>query len=258
MPLRLPNRATAKEVPEVYTLWQKNPSPENTAALLQYLRPTIDKALQAFAGGDPALRMQAKILAKQVAATYDPSRGASLSSHVYGNLQRLNRLRQQRNSPVKVPESVRNTQVAVIRFRENWKEQHDREPTEDELRSHLGLSTKQLAKAFGARADMPESSLVSERGDAWLTPSTDPEIHARRLFMDYIYHDQDPVGKQLMELVMGYGGRQPISKTQAATKLKISSPAVSQRLDGIMKKLDDTPTYARPDTDFEYDTDAAE
>lgn len=257
MPLRIPNRTSAQEAPPEFTAWQKNPSPENTAVLLQYLRPTVDKAINAFAAGDPALRTQAKILARQAAGSYDPSKNASLSSHVYGHLQRLNRLRQQRSSPVKVPESVRNTQVAVARFREDWREQHDREPTEDEIRSHLALSTKQLAKAFGARADLPESSLVSEKGDDWLTPDADPEIRARRIYMDYVYHDQDPVGKQLMELVMGYGGRPPMNKAQAANRLKISAPAVSQRLDNIMKKMEETPTYARPESEFDY-SDSAE
>jgi len=251
MPLNYHRQRT--EQPPQYIDWKKNPSPENTAKLLQYLRPTMDKALQAFAAGDPALRMQAKILAHQAAKSYDPNREASLSSHVYGTLQRLNRLRQQRSAPVKIPESVRNTQVAVIRFKNDWIEKHDREPTFDELRSHLALSPKQLGKALGARADMPESALVSEKGDDWLSGDVNPDIRSRRLFMDYVYHDQDTVGKQLMEHVMGYGGRTPISKSYAARALKISPAAVSQRLDTIMKKMDEAPTYARPELN-DYDS----
>jgi len=247
MPLKMPKREVT--VAPEYSAWRNDPSPQNVSALLQHLRPTIDKAIYAFAGGDSTLRVRAKMLALQAAKSYDPSRGAALDTHVYGALQRLNRLRQQRGSPVKVPESVRNTQTAVIRFRQDWRERHDAEPSMDDIRSHLGISQKQLDKAFGASAARPTSTLVSEQGDAWLGPAVDTDREARRIFMDYVYHDQDAIGKQLMELTMGYGGRTPIPKAQAAAVLKISAPAVSQRLDNIMKKLDETPRYARPEPD---------
>jgi DNA-directed RNA polymerase specialized sigma subunit len=251
MDLRIPPRGTPAPPPDpLYLKWRETQDPQTEQALLTQLRPTINKALEAFAGGDQTLATKAKILAKESLKTYDPSKRASLSTHVYGNLQRLNRIRQQRASALYVPESVRNVRQAIAQFKQQWRETHDKDPTEDDLTSHMGISRKQIRKSMVA-GDTPEASMLSEKGDVWLTDS-DPLLRARRIAMDDIYHDQDPDGKRLMELVMGYGGKPAISKSQAAAKLKISPAAVSQRLDGIMKKLEEAPTYARPD-ETEYD-----
>ena len=87
-----------KSLDETYEFWKKNQSPANMDQLLRVAQPTISKALSAFAGGDKALNARAKRLAIDAFRTFDPRKGAKLSTHLYIRLQPLQREFTQRSS----------------------------------------------------------------------------------------------------------------------------------------------------------------
>jgi len=57
------------------------------------------------------------------------------------------------------------------------------------------------------------------------------------LWRDYVYHDLDEKNKVIFEHLLGYNGAPKIPKGDIATKLNISAPAVSQRINTITTRL---------------------
>lgn len=236
---------------ESYQAYVKGDDPNAWDALRKELQPTIDSALQSFANGDKSLRVRAMIIAKKAVDDYDPNnpQGASLGTHVYNRLKRLNRYREQRNSPMHYPESVRNDRRAVYNFKQEFEERHQREPNQSELQDGLGLSARRLRKALGMQQDMPSSAAETEKGHE-LGQAVDPKELRRRKRMDLVYLDQDNAGKKIMEWGMGYGGANTLPKSQIASKLGISAPAVSQRISKIIDKVEAPELYDQSATDM--------
>ena len=58
-----------------------------------------------------------------------------------------------------------------------------------------------------------------------------------KVWIDYVYSELDPVNKKIMEWKTGYAGSKQISNNDIARNLKISPPAVSQRIGTITKRL---------------------
>lgn len=196
------------------------------------LNPIIDSALTSYGGGDKSLRPRAWVLAMEAVHTYDPSKGASLTTHVHGNLRRLNRIRAERSTVVHVPESVRTDSFRIKEFSRGYESDYGLEPSQELIADRLSMSRKRVQKAL-YQGEALTSSFESEKGES-------PETVRRSqydIWADYVYHDLSETDKKLMEWLTGYGGSPMIQKNEAARRLKISPAAVSQRVAKISLKL---------------------
>ena len=256
--LKLPTQKKTPGQADNYGTWSETRSSEDWNKLYAQLEPTINTAMKNFGGSDPALKVRAMILAKQAVESYDPDnlKGASLPTHVYHTLKRLNRFREERQAPVYYPESVRDDRRAVYRYQQAFRETHQRDPSREEVMDDLGISKKRLLKATGLAQDVPETGMLSETGH--MAPiKVEPLERRRRMRTDYVYQDQDQIGKQIMEWTMGYGGVNKLPKAEIATRLNISAPAVSKRIGKILDNIDKPEEYDQSTTDMRPGTDLA-
>jgi DNA-directed RNA polymerase specialized sigma subunit len=219
------------EVPEAWASWRSNPSPENFSAVMKEVEPVLDSGLRSFGGGDPGLRTRAKLLAAQAFESYDPAAGASLKTHVYGNLQRLQRYRAQRSYAIHVPEGARLDEKRLRDFRVEFEEKTGREPADDEVADGTGMSLKRIRRM--RIHEVPDSTMTGEKGDLAVAVRKDPQ----QLWLDYVYHDLDPRGKKILEWTTGYGGAKVLPKSEIAKRLRVTPAAVSIRISKIVEKL---------------------
>jgi hypothetical protein len=223
----------ADPVQQRYSVYKTQPTPENRAELFKALSPVISRSIMTYGGGDKSLEMRAWILADQALSTYNPDKGASLATHIHGNLQRLNRVRAERARAVHVPENVRNDSARVHAYALEFQDKNGYEPSALQVADALSFSKKRAAKAlFGG--EIPESQMMTEKGDVSSKgySRTEDEI-----WTDYIYHDADDKDRKIMEWTMGYQQAPVLSKTEIAKRLRMSPSAVSQRLTSINKRL---------------------
>jgi len=220
-----------------YTAYKEDATPETWGKLSDTLSGTVNTAIRSFGGNDSSLRTRARLITKNAVDSWDPSKqgGADLKSHVYNHLKRLNRVRQSRSVGIHVSENIRNDKAAVAKASQEYRDRYDMEPSMVELQKKLQISPSRIRKANLLQYDIPESAGLSEKGDVLSGSSYDDEKH--RIWRDYVYHDQDRIGKLLMELVMGHNGRRPVPKKEAARRLKISPAAVSQRINKINARM---------------------
>jgi len=219
--------------PQEYEAWKGNPSGENHSNLMKSLDPIINSALMSFTGGDKTLRTRARILADKALQTYDPARGASLKSHVYNNLQRLQRFSAQRQRALHVPENVRFDSQVIRRFKDEYRDKYGDDPTDDTVADRLGMSRRRVTKA-GTAGEMSESQTLGEIGDLQGTISKTPE----QVWMDYVYHDLDDTNKKILRWTSGYQGSEMLRKKEIARRLGITPSAVSSRVSTITRKLE--------------------
>ena len=219
-----------------WTDWKKSPDPAKAGKLLAELKPTIETALKSYAPGmEESLRTRARLLALDAAGRFDPAEGAKLSSFVHGSLQKLHRVRADREHLVHIPENVGAERAAIERVSKEIESEFGREPTVEELCDRTGLSKRRLEKVSVYAPTLSDSAFLSDQGSTLYERPRD----ASSMWVDYVYDELDPVDKKVFEWSTGYGGRQKLKKGEIAQRLKVSAPAVSARISRIAKKLEE-------------------
>ena len=214
-----------------YNEWSNAPSEDNFKLVLKDLKPTISAGLRSYGGGSKDLNTRANILAAQAVKSYDPSKGASLNTHVFTNLQRLQRYRAQRSYAVHIPENVHLDRGLVTKYITKYTDQHGYDPDTQTIADSLNMSSKRVMKARRNMEGSVSQSL-SEKGDL-----PGQERDAQHIWMDYVYHDLSPSNRKIFEWTTGYNETARIPKKDIAKHLKISPAAVSMRITGITNKL---------------------
>jgi DNA-directed RNA polymerase specialized sigma subunit len=223
--------------------WRRYQQGDKAAAseLLKELQPTIDSALRRYAGDDKAYLTQARMLALDAVKTYDPNKKAALSSHVFTNLQRLQRITAQRGNLVHVPENAALQRRVVDRAKNAYEMDNGVEPTVEELADMTGLSQDRIHKLSQYVGVTSESMTTDDKGDSLYSK----ESKALELYDRYIYDDLDRIDKKIYEWSTGYGGAPIIDRASMAKKLGISQAAVSQRATKISNKFNQEREYIR-------------
>jgi DNA-directed RNA polymerase specialized sigma subunit len=201
--------------------------------LLKELKPTIDSAVKRFAGDDTAYTTQARILALNAVKTYDPSKKTALSSHVFTNLQRLQRISAQRGNLIHVPENAALQRRVIDKAKTAYEMDNGVEPTVEELADITGLSQDRIHKLSQYLGTTSDSMTVDDKGDSLVSA----ENKALQLYDRYIYDELDRIDKKIYEWSTGYGGAKIIDRASMAKKLGISQAAVSQRASKISAKF---------------------
>jgi DNA-directed RNA polymerase specialized sigma subunit len=233
-----PKKKTTREDDRLaaFEAWRSDPSEPNTKNFLSSVDDIVSGALKTHAPGlEDSLRTQAKIMALDVARKYDPARGSGLGTHMYHHLHGLSRVYGKRKTPLYIPENRSLLNAKINNTVSHFESEHGREPTVEELCDRTGLSIKKLEKlrSYSSGEDMSRSSRVTEEGsDLAVIP-----MDRHRMWVEYVYHDMDPIDKKIFEWSTGYGGTKRLSKHEMAAKLRVSAPAVSSRINKILRKI---------------------
>lgn len=205
--------------------WKKDKSPENTRKVLQYLSPTIESALHSYVPGQQgSFKLKATSLALQALNNYDKTKAASPATFVFTNLQRLNRIRRDRETPIHIPESQVYAKQQLDKKQAQLEQKLGREPSQAQLCDYAGISRKKLQKLQEGTAYVSQSNTADPETGADLMG--DKGISDRDYY-NYVYDSVSPIDQKIMEWSSGLGKKQ-LSNNQIAHKLGMSAGAVSQ------------------------------
>lgn len=126
----------------LYNAWKETGSKRAMTDLVEHLSPLIYKEVSRSAGTLPiaALNAEGKQWAIKAVKSYDPDKGFALGTHVTNYLQRVRRLNYKYQHAARLPENMKlefhkyNNAIAQL------SEELNRDPTDDEISSHLGWS----------------------------------------------------------------------------------------------------------------------
>lgn len=209
----------------------------DSGAASEYLKsvePTITRAINAYAAGDKSYLTQARIYALDAAKTYNPNKGASIDTHVYGQLRRLQRLSAQRGNLTRISENVAQERATVQRaIRELTADLGD-DPTTEQIADRVGMSRKRVDALMNYKPVVPDSLAVSPEGDSLSAADVN---RALNLYDNVIYDELDDTDKKIYEWSTGYGKGEKLTGIEIAKRLNMTPAAVSKRYTKIAKKF---------------------
>lgn len=235
---------------DAWQRWRQNPNPEDFSWLLNSHQPLINAATNRYVSSSnlPKAAIRGQIMRRYVKAidTYDPTRGAQLSTHVtYGLGRQMDRYLQRYSNIGRIPED-RSWLIGNLQQREReLSDQLGRPPSDSELSDDLlvsipdlsalrrGMVTPKmvgtlrrelrsdyLAESAGHEVGLPGSSFVEQQA-AFLHGSLNPE---QQLVLEHTYSG---FGKPVIE-----------DPTELGRTLNMSPQKVRGIKKQIEKKLD--------------------
>lgn len=233
--------STSKSLTEAYQGWSKRPSPEGMTAVLGAAEPVIRNAMTSYAGGEAnaVLRGHAKSMAIHAVKSYDPSKGASLKSWMFTNLQGLQRYAA-RSTPIAAPERIRLDHHKIEQAANEFRETAGYEPEYSDLEQATGIPAariryvKRVIKPVVAESQLATQDEDGEH-DNYLPGA--PSNSAQEIWAEYVYHDLPPMDKKVYDFYMGRNGYPRLPVTEIARRLGVSTAAISQRGRRIADRL---------------------
>ena len=223
---------------KLWDTWRKDKNQSSLEPLLTSFKPMIKSVVRKWSGSgipDPVLTAKAEVFAVRAFNSFDPSKDASLGTHVFNNVQRLSRVVTTNQNVARIPEH----RVAKIGTFQNVKShlegELDREPTSGELSERLGWSLKDVNRMESSlRQDLLVSSDVM--GD--YNNSDWHQDERNRDLVDFIYYELDPREKTVFEYLTGKYGKPKKTAGEIATIMGVSDATISRLRKSIEQKIE--------------------
>lgn len=196
---------------QLYEQWAKTKSKKDLGKLMDSLNSLIYTEVRRQVGSLPpaALSAEAKKWTLKAIQTYDPSKGAMLSTHVVNWLQKVRRTNYKYQNSARLPENMQIKFHEYNHAKTFLTEELNREPTDAELASKLGWTKPQTVR-FKDRiySDLVESA--SER------PQEFSRFNEQALFMEHLMGQLSEQEKFILH------NNKVISSTELANKLGVN------------------------------------
>ncbi len=218
---------------ELYKEWKATQSPLAMEKLLKQLDPLIQAEVNRRAGtlARPLLEAQAKNLAVKAIKSYAADRGAKISTHVTNQLQKLSRVNYAHQNAARIPEHSMLLYQSFTIANEDFKNEHGRDPSSEELADTLKWSPKKIEQ-FRTQIGRQELLESKESPTDMFVP------HQHDMSIDYAYYSMSPRQQQIFEHTTGYQGAKIHNNTQLMKKLGITQGVLSYEKNKIKSLLE--------------------
>ena len=132
----------------LYNAWKTTKSKEDMSKLIEHLHPIIFSQVHRQAGSLPqsALAGTGRLWAMKAVETYNPDKGATLSTHVANYIRKIKRQNYKYRGPARLSENKQMEFESYRRAKENLTDELARDPSPDELARQLGWSKGAVIK----------------------------------------------------------------------------------------------------------------
>lgn len=221
---------------ELWQTWKQEPSPQNLQPLLKRFEPTFaqkTREWKAPAVNPAAFKADLQRHAIKAFETYDPERGASLSTHVIGRIQKSKRFNTRSQNLAYIPEDKARHIGAIDSAIDELTEELGRPPTHAEIAPKVGITARQVKEIQGLRrADISSSQFSSD--PLGYSGSRDREIIS--LLRPELKEDEQAV----YDFLYGKNGKPTVTSTGELARRLGKSPSqisrIKNRIDAVYRK----------------------
>ena len=218
--------------------WQKTKNPELFADLVIRYQPVVNSVVKRYStvGVAPAtLRAQATSQMIKAFDSYDPTKGAQPTTHIWNNLQKVQRIASESQISGHIPEH-RNLKRATFNIvRQNLEDRLGYDPSMEELSDELGWNKKETARMLN---EVHGETTASKAAFDFYGNSVTREP-ADKILVDYLYHELDGKDKVIFEHTFGYGGKPVLNNKDIAKKLRVNEMFVHRAKKRLSKRVQD-------------------
>lgn len=210
--------------------WHKSKSQETLGHLLDSVAPIIASTVKKFETvplPPSAIAAEAKKQAINAFGSYDPKAGASIGTHVYNYMQKVNRFVYEHQNIGRIPEH-RIVQIGTFQGVNNeLREKLGREPSVTELSDELRWSHAEVERMHRElKREIPESAVQDV--DFSFTQTSDAQN-----ILQFIYYELSGQEKVVFEYLTGYAGKPKLSEDEIAVRIG----ATRERVKKIKAKI---------------------
>ncbi len=216
--------------------WQKSRDPKLFSELVIQYQPVINSVVNKYrsVGVSPAtLRAQATTQLIKAFKSYDPNRGTQPTTHVWNQMQKVQRVATESLTSGHMPEYRNIKRSTFVTVRDNLQDRLGYEPSTQDMAEELKWSQNEVARM---NAELGGEVTASKAEFDFYGTSTQSESRDR-LLMDYLYHDLTGRDKTIFEYSLGVGGRPRLSNKQIAQKLNTNEMAIHRAKKSMAEKL---------------------
>lgn len=220
-----------------YENWLNEPTPENMYGVLKSVEPLVIAEASKYSGPKNLLQSRAKKLAVDAIKTYDPTKNTALNTWVVSNLRPLSRYANHLQ-PVRLPEETNRRVKEVMRIRQEWSDQHGREPSHIELADHIGVSVPKIKSYINKAVKLRTEGMYDEMGEE--DSAISPAVSTIRKLPDIehaVYEELDTRDKFIFDHKTGRKTGKQLSNAEIAKRLNVSPAYVSQRSQLIAERI---------------------
>lgn len=200
---------------ELWQTWKTDPNPQTLKPLLKELEPVFGHALRSWKApnvNEAAFKAEIVTHAIKALQNYDPNRGASLSTHITGRIQKAKRFNTQAQNMAYIPEEKARHIGAIDAARDSLYDDLGRDPTHTEIAKIVGLTPNRVKEIQGLRrADIRGSTFASD--PVGHSSSRDQEI------ISLLRAELKPDEQSVYDHIYGQNGKPVVSSTGALAKL---------------------------------------
>lgn len=224
-----------------FDMWQTwkdgGQDPNDLRPLLQSFKPLIRNKSNSWANRAdlPPAAVHAEFNKQFVNAlkTYNPTKGAGLSTWVTNRLQKAQRWVSKYQDPMRIQENRYYKTGEWDNAMATLDEQFGREPTTREMAEHLGWSEAEAGRMEAEK----RKSLYSSGFEGYDPTSIMPSREAEKLRL--IRYDLSPEELQVFDYTVGANGKPQLRPGEIAKQLGMSPSKVTRIRNSITKKLED-------------------
>ncbi len=216
--------------------WSSSQSKESFSKLVKAMGPTIENVARSNPKLNASLmRAKAKGLVMSAAKTFDPSSGASFSTHVNNHLKPLTIRAHGEARTISKGRFVEEAAKDYKRSYDEFSEDNLREPTADEMADRMkisaGRSSELMRRIFSY--EVPEGGMEG----AVIPEESSAQNKKLRLWTEYVYQGLNPRDKLIMDLRLGRNGKPQLGLEEIARKAGVSTTMAHKVLGKISSDI---------------------
>lgn len=223
------------EIDRLYEAYQAAPGPATLAPVVTAAAPMVRYSLSSVNGmNNPVLKSRAKMFVADAVKSFDPTKGASLRTHIGNNLMQIRRAAREVSTPIRVPERMQLDAAHLNRKELEFTDKFGRAPDLPELADFSNLGLQRITTIRKMSRSMPSEAAIGDAGSSVAEPDYVSEATG------YVYNDSDYIDRKILELRGGYGGADPLPAHEVAARLGLTAPQLSRRAAKLSLRVSET------------------
>jgi len=219
--------------------WQRTRDPKLYTELTMRYKPIVQSVVNKYStvGVAPAtLRAQATSQMIKALNTYKPDKGAQPSTHIWNNLQKVQRIASDSQLSGHIPEHRNLKRSTYVIVKQNLEDRLGYEPSTEQIADELNWNKKEAARMENEIHGETTASVAEFDFYGNSTTKENPD----RALVDYLYHELDGKDKVIFEHTFGYAGKPVLNNKEIAKKIRANEMFVhraKKRLGGRIREM---------------------
>lgn len=205
--------------------WQRTRDPNLLLELTSRYQPVVHSVVNKFKTtgvGMDTLRTKANAQLLMSLHSYDPNRGTAPTTHIWNNLQKVQRLAGESLQSGHIPEH-RSMKMSIFRTtKENLTDRLGYEPNIEQMADEMSWSQAEVQRMNGELA----GEVTASNAEFDFYGNSKQFENKDRALADYLYHELDPREKVIFEHTFAYGGKPILKNKELAEKLGVNEMAI--------------------------------